>query len=94
MTDALVTAFHVAVADFVMVGGGDEVVGEITKVTGTVLVYQVPTLMVTVALYVPAPLPLVLTATVRFLLLVMEVLVGDTVSQDLSSEAVSVALLE
>lgn len=90
----LVTAFHVAVADFVVVVGGDEVVGEITKVTGTVLVYQVPTLMVMVALYVPAPLPLVLTATVRFLLLVMEVLVGDTVSQDLSSEAVSVALLE
>lgn len=90
----LVTAFHVAVADFVVVVGGDEVVGEITKVTGTVLVYQVPTLMVTVALYVPAPLPLVLTATVRFLLLVMEVLVGDTVSQDLLSEAVSVALLE
>lgn len=94
MIGVLVTAFHVAVADFVVVVGGDEVVGEITKVTGTVLVYQVPTLMVTVALYVPAPLPLVLTATVRFLLLVMEVLVGDTVSQDVLSEAVSVALLE
>lgn len=94
MIGVLVTAFHVAVADFVVVVGGDEVVGEITKVTGTVLVYQVPTLMVMVALYVPAPLPLVLTATVRFLLLVMEVLVGDTVSQDLLSEAVSVALLE
>lgn len=93
MIVAPVTAFHLRVA-LDVVDGGCEGAGEIINVTGTVLVYQVPTLMVTVALYVPAPLPLVLTATVRYLLLVMEVLVGDTVSQDLLSEAVSVALLE
>ena len=60
----LVTAFHVAVADFVAVDGGDEVVGEITNVTGTVFVYQVPSLTVMVALYVPAVRPLILTAAV------------------------------
>nr|WP_281720901.1 hypothetical protein [Nitrosomonas nitrosa] len=42
----------------------------------------------------PAPLPLVLTATVSFLLDVMVVLVGDTVSQERLSEAVSVAVVE
>jgi len=51
---APVTAFHVRVAEDVdgdgVDGGGVEVAGEITNVTGIVFVYQVPTLIVTVPL--------------------------------------------
>lgn len=51
MTDAPVTAFHVTVAEDVdVVGGGDEVAGEIINVAGAVYVHQVPTLIVIVAL--------------------------------------------
>jgi hypothetical protein len=49
----LVTAFHVTVAEDVDGGGvdgGDEVAAEMTNVTGIVVVYQVPTLIVTVPL--------------------------------------------
>jgi len=48
-----VTAFHVRVTvDVAGEGdeGGDEVVGETINVTGTVFVYHVPVLIVTVAL--------------------------------------------
>ena len=89
----LVTAFHFSVAEDVADGGG-VVGGEILNVTGIVVVCQVPTLMVRAALYVPAPLPLVLTATVSCLLLVIDVLAGDTDSQVALSEAVSVTVLE
>lgn len=44
-----VTALHVTVADFVVVDV-DVVGGEIINVTGILLVYQVPSLMVMVAL--------------------------------------------
>ena len=44
-----VTAFHARFAVDV-VDGGDEVEGEIINVTGTVQVYQVPTLIVILAL--------------------------------------------
>jgi hypothetical protein len=49
VTGVLVTAFHVAVADFVVVGG-DVVEGEITNLTGTPYVHQVATLIVIVPL--------------------------------------------
>lgn len=67
--------------------------GEIINVTGIVVVCQVPTLMVRIALYVPAPFPLVLTATESCIVLVMDVLVGDTESQVALSETVSVTVL-
>jgi hypothetical protein len=43
-------AFQVRVAVEVVAGGGDEVMGEIVNVTGTVNVHQVPILMVILAL--------------------------------------------
>jgi len=90
----LVTAFHVAVADFVVVVGGDVVEGDMINVTGTVYEHQLPTLIVVVALRVPAESPLILTEAAIVLLVVMEVLVGDSTSQVALSEAVSVAVLE
>ncbi|NGZ61399.1 MAG: hypothetical protein CV081_12995 [Nitrospira sp. LK265] len=77
-----------------IVGGGGGGAGDRINVTGTFLVYQVPTLMVMVPLYVPAASPLVLTATVIVALVVMDVVVGDTVSQVALSEVVSVAGLD
>lgn len=82
-----------SVAEDVADGGG-VIEDEIITVTGIVLVCQVPTLTVRAALYVPAPLPLVLTATVSCLLLVIDVFAGDTDSQVALSEAVSVTVLE
>lgn len=77
-----------------MVGDIEVGEGDMINVTGIVLVCQVPTLIVMVALYVPAPLPLVLTATVSCVFWVMVVLVGDTDNQVALSESVSVAVLE
>ena len=85
-----VTAFHLRVAEEVV----DDVVvveGDTINVTGAVFVHQVPTLVVMVALYVPATSPVVLTATVSVLLVVIVVVAGDTVSQEALSEVVKVA---
>lgn len=94
MTVAPVTAFHVRVADLVVVGGGGVVEDDNTKLTGTVYVHQVPILTVIVALRVPADSPLVLTAAANCALVVTDFVAGDTVSQVAVSEAVIVTVPE
>lgn len=80
------TAFHASVA-VVADGGGDTII-----VTGTVVV-AFPALIVMVALWVPAESPLVLTLTVSVVFVVIEVVVGETVSQGTLSEVVTVIRL-
>lgn len=70
-------------------GGGWEE-GNTVNVTGTFLGAPCFALIVTVALWVPAASPLILTATVSWTVLVTDVFEGDTVSQEALSEFVNV----
>lgn len=73
-------------------GGGWEG-GDTVKVTGIFVRARFPTLIVITALWVPGASPLVLVVTVSWAVLVMDVFEGDTVSQETSSEVVSVVWL-
>lgn len=86
----LVTAFHLRVAEDVA-PPPPPLPGDTINVTGSVFLHQVPTMVVMVALYVPATSPAVLAAAVSVLLVVIVVVAGDTVSQEALSEVVNVA---
>jgi len=85
----VVTASQLRVAEDVVDGGG-VVEGDTINATGTVFMHQVPVFVVMVALWVPAISPVVLTATVSVLLVVIGVVAGDTVSQEALSDVVKV----
>lgn len=85
------TASHVRVAEDVAPPPPPPA-GETINVTGTVVVHQVAHFNVMAAVRVPAVSPLALTVAVSFLLVVMEVVAGDSESQDALSEAVKVTV--
>jgi hypothetical protein len=80
-----------ALLDFVAVDEPDHAGGATVNITGTEALPALPTLMVTMVLYVPEARPVVLTATETWAVFLMAPVPGDRGSQAALSVATQVA---